>query len=364
LFRAGCAVRVGDVVTGRIKRYKPTGRRSWTSVRLSVPVPTGRVRGIVTVCKDSYGFLRLETVSAPDAELANPAEDIWFPFSELIDRHRKVRIGDELSFNVEVGSKGKSAAARLAFLPKGSIPVSESSSSSTSLSGVVVEEIRRTFNRSGKKPHGLIEAGSATYEFRLDDLVNKKVVLKVGDLVDFKATGSSVNAVKLRPRVGFVESIVDAEINVRALPDVVGAECTVADLVARASRWELFPFSTQSTEKTEKTGDSTVADVTASLDAVQLSAFVVDQLVEFDIGASRRHNSTGGERAALSLRQASSDVTQKYLALAALLPEVRVARQAAVDENKSSIDLRKSMTAEKRKATLQVIFGNVFLFFS
>ena len=110
-----CLPAVGDVVSFDVFTEKRSNRQGATAVRLVSLNPSGRQRGIVSVLKEGYGFIRPE-----DAPVGH--RELFFHFSALIDSDYQPALGDEIEFDTQKDEQqGRLSAQRIAQLPKGSI---------------------------------------------------------------------------------------------------------------------------------------------------------------------------------------------------------------------------------------------------
>ena len=105
---------VGDVVSFSVFVERKSGRRGATAVRLLQLNPVGRQRGVVSNLKEGFGFIR------PEDGMQGRVKELFFHFSSLLDPAHSPTIGDELEY-AEQSEGGRTSAARIALLPKGSI---------------------------------------------------------------------------------------------------------------------------------------------------------------------------------------------------------------------------------------------------
>lgn len=237
------------------------------------------------------------------------------------------------------------------------------------------------------------------------------VLLQVGDWVEFSADSSSSSSssssesscarathISLLPRVGYIDRITDSEDasspsspsssstaaavvsgQVQSLPawefdsDDARRVLTVASLQTRLAHCEMFAFTIdpssssakdkkEKKEKTEEQKDETVTESSSSSSTHFLKRF---ELVEFEIANADSNNSSSGpsrdhkRRQAVRLRPftpslasgSDSADTSGWTHVRALLPQVAQAQEAQFAN--STVNLRKSVTAEKRLAQRQ-----------
>ena len=105
---------VGDAVSFSVFVEKKSRRRGATAVRLVQLNPAGRQRGVVSVLKEGFGFIR------PEDGLQGRSRELFFHFSSLLDANASPAVGDELEY-VETSDGGRVSASRIAVLPKGTI---------------------------------------------------------------------------------------------------------------------------------------------------------------------------------------------------------------------------------------------------
>ena len=110
-----CLPAVGDVVAFDVFTEKRSNRQGATAVRLVALNPASRQRGIVSVLKEGYGFIRPE-----DAPVGH--RELFFHFSALLDTNHQPALGDEIEFDTQRDEQqGRLSAQRIVVLPKGSI---------------------------------------------------------------------------------------------------------------------------------------------------------------------------------------------------------------------------------------------------
>ncbi|KMS86821.1 hypothetical protein BVRB_033630, partial [Beta vulgaris subsp. vulgaris] len=114
----------GDEVEFKIAMHNRTRAKSATEITLIVPSPIGRERGIVTVLKQQYGFIKCESRQDP----------LFFHFSEVLDPNATIHVGNEVEFNINHG-KDQLSASRLTILPAGSVHFN-----AIDLQGTVIQE--------------------------------------------------------------------------------------------------------------------------------------------------------------------------------------------------------------------------------
>lgn len=107
----GIALMEGDEVQFRVKTDRRTHARTATEVLLVRPCPTGRVRGVVTIWKELYGFLKCD----------GRKDHLFFHLNEFIDKTHHPQVGDCLEFNIAPDNRGQDNAVRVSVLPKGAV---------------------------------------------------------------------------------------------------------------------------------------------------------------------------------------------------------------------------------------------------
>ena len=154
-----CLPAVGDLVAFDVFTEKRSSRQGATAVRLIALNPAGRQRGIVTVLKEGYGFIRAE-----DAPPGN--RELFFHFSALLDSQYQPAIGDEIEFDTQRDEQqGKLSAQRISALPRGSIK--RDSMAPERLVGVVDRDlIADTLPSAGTEQNGSAPSSSASSALR------------------------------------------------------------------------------------------------------------------------------------------------------------------------------------------------------
>eukprot|EP00474_Spongospora_subterranea_P008727 CRZ09185.1 hypothetical protein [Spongospora subterranea] len=280
----------GDEVEFKVATHLQTRASSATGVVLLVPSPIGRERGIVTVIKPQYGFIKCELRQDP----------LFFHFSEIFDQNiQSVAVGDEVEFNVHVG-KDQLSASRLTTLPAGTVKFDTVDLRGTitkeagSRSAVPVwgraESIPQA-NSPAEKPLGTLQlnAESAakvnlsvdTYVFSATDFLALKTAARAGDEVEFAfrlsdpGNGKSrISHLRLVPKKGIVESVYPGGGSIRvgdesvaySLHDVIGGvvlrvndEVLVGNLTYNARKKQRIARSI------ERTKEATVTEADEAL---------------------------------------------------------------------------------------------------
>lgn len=101
----------GDQVGFRLKLDRRTGSFSATDIFLVKCAALGRRRGILTIWKDVYGFLKCD----------GKRDQMFVHLNEFIEKAHVPAVGDELEFNVAPDNRGQDNAIRITLLPKGAV---------------------------------------------------------------------------------------------------------------------------------------------------------------------------------------------------------------------------------------------------
>ena len=203
-----CLPAVGDIASFDVFTEKRSNRQGATAVRLIALNPASRQRGIVSVMKEGYGFIRPEDAPAGNREL-------FFHFSALLDSNYQPAVGDEIQFDTQRDEQqGRLSAQRITLLPKGSIkrdlvgperfvgvvdrefvadalPAAGNEQTSNSPSPQPSSVIRRSAIRyypssPSSLPASPASADSALLEFSSSDCRDARPILVKGDTVTFQ----------------------------------------------------------------------------------------------------------------------------------------------------------------------------------
>ena len=134
---------VGDEVSFDVFTEKQSQRRGATHIKLTRMNPTERLRGFIRSVKDDkrFGFIRIDRDELRAKSTAFHADEVFFHFSEFIDRTRTPQADDEVEFTIEQDStNGRVCAGRILALPKGTL--TQQTVSAQLFSGTVVKELQ------------------------------------------------------------------------------------------------------------------------------------------------------------------------------------------------------------------------------